>query len=133
MLDDVFAMPSVEKRMFPPSSEPLPDPVWAPRTDISKGPDAYLICLDLPGVPKDNVELKLEGNRLIIQGERSEHIRQTGHQRIRVECQRGAFRRVLRLPEDANAQAIEATYEHGVLYITVPLADPRPPQDIDIT
>lgn len=107
--------------------------VWAPRADISETDDAYRIKMDLPGVSKDEVEISVEGHRLVIQGERREEKREEGENYLRVERVQGGFYRSLPLPEVANLDETRAEFDNGMLTIHVPKAEERKPKKISIS
>jgi HSP20 family protein len=96
--------------------------VWAPAVDIAERKDAYLVSVELPGVGIDDLEITFEGGLLTVQGER--HVPQdSSEQKMhRVERRYGAFRRSITLPTHVMADAIEASFQDGVLQILVPKA-----------
>jgi HSP20 family protein len=96
--------------------------VWAPAVDIAERKDAYLVSVELPGIGIDDIEITFEGGLLTIQGER--HVPQdSSEQKMhRVERRYGAFRRSITLPTHVMADAIEASFQDGVLQILVPKA-----------
>jgi HSP20 family protein len=96
--------------------------VWAPAVDIAERKDAYLVSVELPGVALDDIEITFEGGLLTIQGER--HIpHDSSEQKMhRVERRYGTFRRSITLPTHVMADAIEASFDDGVLQILVPKA-----------
>jgi HSP20 family protein len=96
--------------------------VWAPAVDIAERKDAYLVSVELPGIGIDDLEITFEGGLLTIQGER--HVPQdSSEQKMhRVERRYGAFRRSITLPTHVMADAIEASFQDGVLQILVPKA-----------
>jgi HSP20 family protein len=78
------------------------------------------ITADLPGVAESDIDLRLEGDMLIIRGEkRQQRDREEGGYRL-VERSSGAFQRGLRLPFEADPESVKADYENGVLTIHVP-------------
>jgi HSP20 family protein len=95
---------------------------WAPAVDIAERKDAYLVSVELPGVGIDDLQITFEGGLLTIQGER--HVPQdSSEQKMhRVERRYGAFRRSITLPTHVMADAIEASFQDGVLQILVPKA-----------
>lgn len=97
-----------------------------PSIDISEGEAAYRISIEVPGVDEKDIKLTLDEGRLIIEGEkRQEQVEEEDRYR-RVERSYGSFCRVLDLPEDAKAEAIQASFAKGVLTITVPRDGSRP-------
>jgi HSP20 family protein len=106
---------------------------FAPATDLIESDTHYILRADLPGVPEDDVNIELDNNVLSVSGERkSEHEdRRQGY--FRVERAYGSFRRSLRLPDGVDAGAIKATFDKGVLEITVPKPEQAKPHKVQIT
>jgi HSP20 family protein len=106
---------------------------FAPATDLIESDTHYILRADLPGVSEDDVNIELDGNVLTVSGERkSEHQdRKQGY--YRVERSYGSFRRSLRLPEGVDAEAITATFDKGVLEISVPKPEAAKPHKVQIT
>lgn len=109
----------------------FPDLEVLPRfgqTDVYVKDKALVIETELPGATKDDVQVKVEGDRLIIAGEvkRSEEIRDESY--IRMGRRYGSFRRVFPLPAEVEDwKGIKARFENGVLFVEVPLK--RAPKD----
>lgn len=77
----------------------------------------YVLRAELPGVdPDQDVELKIEGDMLVIRGERREEKKDKNHK----EFHYGAFSRSVPLPSGVKAEDITATYIDGVLEVRVP-------------
>jgi HSP20 family protein len=88
-----------------------------PALDFEDHDDHYLIRVDVPGLGKDDLSVTLEGNTLIIEGERKEEV----HRRRRVsEVYYGRIYRALTLPEDAKLDGITSKLRRGVLEVRVP-------------
>jgi HSP20 family protein len=107
-------------------------PVWAPALDISERKDAYLVSVELPGVKLDDLEITLDDGLLTIQGERSFADDSSEQQYHRIERRYGAFRRSITLPAHVMADAVEASFEDGVLQIVVPKAEEAKPKRIQV-
>ncbi len=106
---------------------------WAPSVDIEEDKDKYLIRADLPGVKKENIDVKLENGVLSIRGEkRSESETGEGTRNHRKERFYGTFARSFTLPDSVQSDAVEAHYKDGVLSLTVPKAEEAKPKAIDI-
>lgn len=97
------------------------------QTDIYVRDSTLVIETELPGASKDDAQVKVEGDRLVISGEtkRSEEIRNESYIRMGRRC--GSFRRVFPLPKEAeDRKGIKARFENGILIVEVPLK--RAPQ-----
>ena len=106
---------------------------WIPAMDLVETENAFLLKADLPGLSESDVKIELDDNVLTISGERkSEHQdRKAGY--YRVERSYGSFRRSLALPEGVEADAVKATFENGVLEVTVPKPAQAQPRRVQIT
>jgi HSP20 family molecular chaperone IbpA len=79
----------------------------------------FVVRADLPGVdPEKEIEVKVDGDVLTIHGERHEEEHDNGHSEVRY----GSFTRSVRLPKGATAGDVVATYDAGVLVVSVPMA-----------
>jgi HSP20 family protein len=114
------------------------DQAWSQTRQASMPMDAYrhgdtfVINLDLPGVDPASVELTVERNILTVSAER--HWQQVqGDQIIANERRQGTFSRQLFLGDGLDTEGIHATYEHGVLTVTVPIADRAKPRRIEVS
>lgn len=106
-------------------------PTWSPLADVSETDDAYLIEVDLPGVKRDDITVDLTGRDLSITGERTVKERQ-GWFRHRTR-RTGQFHYSVTLPNDVDADNIEATLSDGVLVIRVPKSHIAKPRRITVT
>jgi HSP20 family protein len=93
--------------------------------------DQFFIHLDLPGVKPDDVDLTLERNVVSIRAERRSP-RQEGDEVLIDERPRGTFTRQLFLGENLDAERLNATYDLGVLTITIPVAEQAKPRKVQI-
>jgi HSP20 family protein len=105
---------------------------WIPAMDLVEQGDHFVLRADLPGVDENAVTVELEDNVLTISGERkSEHeTRKDGYYRI--ERASGSFSRSLTLPEGIDPESIKASFEKGVLEVTVPKPEQRKPRRVAI-
>ncbi len=100
-------------------------PAWIPALNIYRCADRYLICVDLAGVSREALSVRLEARRLRISGERPPPQPQGGlSQPVRVlalEIDHGRFERELVLPEDVDPERVTATQRDGWLWIELPV------------
>lgn len=83
----------------------------------------YVLRAEMPGIdPDKDVDITVEGDLLTIRGERREETKDKNHR----EFHYGAFSRTVTLPRGARAEEIEATYENGVVTVTVPMDSTAP-------
>ncbi len=106
--------------------------VWAPRMDLLETEGAYRIRLDVPGMSKDDLTINYQDNELTVSGERTNDRPGDDAEFVRVERPFGHFHRAFTLPQTVDAAGIEATYENGVLTISVPKTEDVKPRQIEI-
>lgn len=89
------------------------------------------LCLEMPGVPKDGVELEIEGNELRIHGKRAAS--PAGARYVVRERLDGDFREVYTIDETVDRGKIDAAMSDGVLTVTLHLREAEKPRRIQIT
>ncbi len=94
--------------------------VLRPNIDIAESKKAYRISVEVPGVDEQDIDLTLDGDALIISGEKRQESEDDEDGYHRVERSYGSFRRVLTLPTDADPDGISAKFRNGVLKIEIP-------------
>jgi HSP20 family protein len=106
---------------------------YVPAMDLVDTGEAFVLKADLPGLSESDVSIELDDNVLTVSGERkSEHEdRKAGY--YRVERSYGSFRRSLTLPEGVDPEAVTATFDKGVLEVTVPKPEQQAPRKVQIT
>ena len=106
---------------------------FSPATDLIESDTHYILRADLPGVSEDDVSVELDDNVLSISGQRTtrSEVRTGGYHRL--ERSSGSFRRAVRLPEGVDGDAIEATFDRGVLEVSVPKPEQPTPRKVQIT
>ncbi len=97
---------------------------WSPRVDIYETEDEFVVNAELPGVKEKNLDIKVEGNALVIKGYRP-HLHDLSSEETRgkyhmVECTYGAFKRSFLLPESVDSGRITAMLKDGILRIVLP-------------
>ena len=127
MLDLLY---NLERRMGKYFNEPLtyidwatpelPTAAWVPVVDIFEEPEHLRIVAEIPGVKPENVKISVEDNILHIQGTKEQVAEEKAEKVHRYERTYGSFERSFTLPATVNAEAIKASYEHGLLTLTLP-------------
>jgi len=100
--------------------------------DLYRTGDHYVLHADLPGVDPGSVDVNIENNVLTIKAERSSRTEE-GVQWVGSERPTGTFMRQLSLGEGIDAERISATYENGVLTVTLPVAERAKARRVQIT
>lgn len=87
--------------------------------------DSVVVRLEAPGMDKDDFDLKVLNDRLVVRGEkRIERERTQGRYHV-TECAYGSFERAVPLPEHVASEKAYARYKNGVLRVELPKAQPR--------
>ena len=92
---------------------------WVPAFDIYQRDDEIVIRADLPGVQREDIRVTVSGDAMVIQGKRQEVTEIKRKHYFSYERVSGAFCRAIHLPKEANPDAINATYQDGVLEVKV--------------
>lgn len=93
---------------------------WSPQIEVLERDDSLLVRADLPGVKREDLEVNVENDVLTIRGQRRQEHRETEGGYRRSERSYGTFYRQIPLPDDVDPSQIEASYQDGVLEVTVP-------------
>jgi HSP20 family protein len=93
-------------------------PVFLPAIDISEQDGNYIIEAAVPGFAKDDISIEVSSNQVTISG-RHEEREEEGRKRRYSEIRRAAFTRTLVLPREVDPDSAKATFENGVLKITL--------------
>jgi HSP20 family protein len=105
----------------------------SPRIDISETDAAYKIEAELPGIKQKEIDVKIDNNILTIKGKK-EDIKEEKEKNYHLrERYYGAFQRSISLPNNIEPEKIKASFENGVLNISVPKNDKRTPKKIEIS
>ena len=99
-------------------AEANPPGVWTPAVDVLETDRELLLYAELPGIERDQVELTVVDRRLELSGRRPPLA--ADHAFARMERSYGPFRRVFELPADIDPDGVSATFEDGVLRVTLP-------------
>ena len=100
--------------------------------DLCKIDDHYLLTADLPGIDPGSVDVSVDNGTLTISAHRTARS-EDAVQWLANERFFGTYRRQLSLGEGIDATAISATYENGVLTVTIPVAERAKPRKIEVT
>ena len=94
-----------------------------PRTDIVENDKNFELVMELPGLGKENVNLKVEDQVLIVTGGVEQAEESESRRYRRVERSNGTFERRFRLPREVETDRIEAEFDKGLLTIRVPKSE----------
>jgi len=105
---------------------------WMPPMDLVETEDHFVLRADLPGLSEGDVNIEVEDRVLTISGERTAEHELSKEGYHRVERAFGTFSRALTLPEGINPDAVEATFDRGVLEVRIPKPEERKPRKVTI-
>lgn len=105
---------------------------WVPAVDIKEENSRFLIEADVPGVKPDDIDITMEKGILTLRGRRESESRTEQDGYRRVERVTGNFFRRFTLPDTADAEAIEAKFNNGVLEVSIPKLPKVQPRRINV-
>jgi len=123
-LDEVFDRFLNAPLPFPAFNyEPLKramEGTWMPALDLTETEKEFVIRAEVPGVPRENLDVHLENEVLTLTGHREKMVREVNEQVLWEERETGKFLRTIRLPKAVEAGKVEAHYNEGVLTVRLP-------------
>lgn len=110
--------------IFPTLDEQVERSFWAPQIDVFERGNDLVVHVDLPGLRQENLRINADRGVLTISGQRSQERanEESGGMRYS-ERSFGSFQRSIALPEGTDTAQIRASFENGVLEVTVPLSE----------
>ncbi len=107
---------------------------WSPAAEIRETADSFIIRLDLPGIRREDISVSLLGTNLTIQGERRPpvDINVKEEEVQSSELCYGRFSRSIVLPENIQADRVDATYDNGILEVRVAKMPGASPTRIEV-
>jgi HSP20 family protein len=105
---------------------------WVPAVDVFEEADSIRITAEVPGVKPEDIKISLEGNLLTIHGTKQQEAEERTERVHRYERMYGAFERTFTLPASVDPKDIKATYDNGVLTVTLPKSEKSKPRHIEI-
>jgi len=134
---DLMAMQDRMTRLFDETlsriwKEEVPRGVWSPAVDIMEKGNEVILKMDLPEMNQNEIEIKVEENTLIIQGERKVLKETSDTNYLQIERPYGTFQRTFALPRGIEQEKIKAGYKDGVLRIVLPKKADNYPKQIAV-
>ncbi len=116
------------------SSGAVPQAVYSPRVDVVETAQAYVMEMDLPGLTESDVEINLKDRVLSIasiqDAKKEENKKDDKVEYLIRERRTVSFARKFTLPQDIDAEKVEANFKNGVLTITIPRKPESQPRQI---
>ncbi|MEJ7929800.1 Hsp20/alpha crystallin family protein [Ramlibacter sp. AN1015] len=121
------------RRFFPVSLFDSDQPHLKMRLDVTEDAKAYKVKADIPGVKKEDISVRVDGNLVQIEAEaRSEKETREGEKVLRSERYYGTIARSFSLGQDVDPAGVHAKYSDGVLTLDLPKKARSDTRQIDV-
>jgi HSP20 family protein len=117
--DIAYSMGKLVDGLWPENGEDTSSN-WLPPVDICEKADSIEFKVELPGIPREEIEVEVSNGVLTIRGEKKREEEKKGDTWHRREFSYGSFVRSFTLPSDMKSEEAEASFKEGVLSITIP-------------
>src|SRR5215213_8829252 len=105
----------------------------SPALDVHETDNSYIVTTEIPGAKPDNIQVRVDGDMLMIDAEVSEETERNEQGRPLLKERRyGHYSRRLRLPQHVNHENVDASYQDGLLTLTLPKAENAQPKTIQV-
>jgi HSP20 family protein len=118
--------------VFPISGARAFEPWFPALADLEDKGTAYEVRTNLPGLHKENIDIRMRGRTLHIDAKESGEKEQKGRNYLYQERSYQGFNRTIELPEDVMSEKISAKYQDGVLTLEIPKAHPETEKQIQV-
>ena len=128
--EDIFGrpfLPAVWRRL------PMEERGWAPPIEVFEKEDKYVVKAELPGMKEEDIDVSVIGDTLTVKGERKAESEVKEEDYYCCERSYGSFFRSIALPSNVDAKKIEASFEDGVLEVSLPKAAEVKPKKISVS
>ena len=106
---------------------------WVPPVDIVESDKEYLVKVELPEVPREDVKVQVEDGMLRIEGERKQESEEKDGKRFhRIERTYGSFVRAFTIPDNIQEAGIHAEFKDGILNVRLPKTEKAKPKGVQI-
>ena len=113
--------------------ESLATSSFAPAVDVYEDEHNVTLKIEVPGIDEKDIDVSLENNTLTVHGERKIEKEEKEENYRRVESQYGSFTRTFNLPPTVDSEKVSATYDKGVLKVTLPKKAEAKPKQIKVS
>src|SRR3982074_675127 len=116
----------------PGRDESLAAAGFAPAVDVYEDEHNVTLKIEVPGIDEKDIDIRVENNLLTVHGERKIEKEEKEENYRRVERQYGSFTRTFTLPNTVDTENVQASYDKGVLKITLPKKAEAKPKQIKV-
>jgi len=113
------------------ATEARDQPAVLPPVEVIEDANGITLFADLPGVPKENLDVRIEGDTLTLAGEMALPVIE-GLEPTHVELDTPRYRRVFTLSKELDATQVSAEFAHGVLKLRIPKAAHAQPRRVEV-
>jgi len=100
--------------------------LWAPALEVKHKEGNFIVTVEIPGIPKEDVKVEVIEESLVIEGEKKLVKEKKEEGFFHTERTYGKFYRSIPLPKGAKADQIKAELNHGVLEVSIPVPEMKP-------
>jgi HSP20 family protein len=105
---------------------------WWPSVDVSETKDNLVVKAELPGLEANDVDVSISGDVLTIKGEKKKEEEEKDEHHHYVERCYGSFQRSFRLPANVKSDKVEATFDKGILRVTLPKVEEAKKKKVEV-
>lgn len=130
-LGDILSLQETMNRLLEEALAPeripsqLPASGWTPVADVYETGDSFVVLMELPGIDEDDVEVAVDGDRLVVKGERRPRLPARPDRFHRMERSHGPFARSFALTQAVDPDDVSAQFRDGLLRIELGKARAR--------
>jgi HSP20 family protein len=117
----------------PLSRLPVEERGWLPAVDVFEKEDKFVVKAELPGIKEEDIDVSVIGDTLSIKGEKRTETEVKEKDYYRSERSYGSFYRSIPLPSNVDADKVEASFENGVLEVTLAKSAKVKPKKIAVS
>jgi HSP20 family protein len=133
MMDEVLRHPLASwRRPLTWWRVPTEELGWMPGVEVYERANKFVVRAELPGMKKEEIDVSVVGDTLTISGERKAESEVKDEDYYRCELCYGKFSRSVGLPAAVNAAKVDASYENGILEITLPKVEAAKPKKVTV-
>jgi HSP20 family protein len=122
------------ENMFPSMWSRIPSArEWLPALDVYEKDNKLIVKAELPGMKEDDISVSVEGNSLVIKGNKEFEKEVKDEDYYHCERSYGSFYRAVPLPAEVDKDKIEADYEDGVLEVTLSKLPEKKTKKVKVT
>ncbi|MHB1001676.1 MAG: Hsp20/alpha crystallin family protein [Armatimonadota bacterium] len=121
-----------QERFVKPRRETASARVWAPVVDVIEDNEQIIVKAELPGMRKEDIDIELAGDTLVIKGERKLENDEKKDNYVRVERAYGQFQRSFTIGVPVKSDQVKANYKDGILEIIIPKSEEVKPKKVEV-